>query len=435
MYEFLSRGAIVSDDPRAVIWHRGKYAELLTRHHDDVKRVLPNGLRGLRSLAPYLLERIADASTLRVAWDDLARRGGPAPGPNGRCYTDYSSAEVWGLCRCLAQALRAGKYGPGPEQLAWIEKSSGNGTRPLVLQNIQDRVVQRGIYLILNRLLDSLFGSHSLGFRENRGPLHALALAEHLTCVQKRFVWLTADIKDAFQHVPLSRLLQVVEKLLPDTRLLDLLERVLPGYELPGLRQGGSLSPLMLNLYLHWHCDHAWQRDHPGTPLIRFADDLLGLCRTPEEAANARVRLEHYLVPAGFTLKPAQKPISALEAGGTADWLGFAISKPGRGLAAGITARAWKSLEQQLALAHSKANAQSRAIEITKQWLIQRSPCYRWSDRDEVCEMVVTLAKKYAFAEVPASGKLKRYWKGAADRCRSARCCRWGSRPGSPARH
>ena len=67
MYEFLSRGAIVSDDPRAVIWHRGKYAELLTRHHDDVKRVLPNGLRGLRSLAPYLMERIADASTLRVA--------------------------------------------------------------------------------------------------------------------------------------------------------------------------------------------------------------------------------------------------------------------------------------------------------------------------------------------------------------------------------
>lgn len=72
-----------------------------------------------------------------------------------------------------------------------------------------------------------------------------------------------------------------------------------------------------------------------------------------------------------------------------------------------------------MALAHSKADAQSRAIEITKQWLIQRSPCYRWSKTDEVCEMVVTLAKKYAFEEVPASGELKRYWKGAADR--------WGS--------
>lgn len=402
--------------PRAVVWHRGGYAELLTRHHDDVKRVLSQGLRGLRSLAPYLVERIADARTLRIAWDDLAAGGGQAPGPNGRCYADYSCSEVWGLCRCLAHAIRAGRYHPGAEQVVWIDKASGNGKRPLVLQNVPDRVVQRTIYLILDPLLDSLFPVSSLGFREGRGPQHALALAEHQSCANKRFVWLTEDIKDAFQHVPLGRLLQIVEKLLPDTPLIDLLERVLPGRELPGLRQGGSLSPLMLNLYLHWCLDHPWRRDHPEIPLIRFADDLLGLCRTAEQAANARNWIERLLVPAGFTLKPVAKSVHALKSGETADWLGFAISKPGRGLAAGIADRAWKALEGHFALAHLKADAQLRAIEITKQWLIQRSPCYRWSDTDEVCEQVVTLAKKYAFEEVPLPTELKHYWQDAATR-------------------
>lgn len=416
MYEFLSRGPLGSDHPRAVIWHRGQYDQLLTRHHDDVKRVLPNSLRGIRSLAPYLLKRIADARTLRVAWDDLACRGGQAPGPNARCYTDYSSAEVWALCRCLAHAIRARRYHPGAEQVVWIDKSSGNGKRPLVLQSIQDRVVQRAIYLILNPLLDSLFPASSLGFREGRGPQHALALAEHLSCANKRFVWLTEDIKDAFQHVPLGRLLQIVEKLLPDARLIDLLERVLPSRELPGLRQGGSLSPLMLNVYLHRHLDYPWQQNHPEIPLIRFADDLLGLCRTAEQAAKSRNRIEQLLIPAGFTLKSVAKSVHALKSGETADWLGFAISKPGRGLAAGIADRPWKALEGHFALAHYKADAQLRASEIAKQWLIQRSPCYRWSNTDEVCEQVVTLARKYAFEEVPLPEELKRYWQRAAAR-------------------
>lgn len=172
----------------------------------------------------------------------------------------------------------------------------------------------------------------------------------------------------------------------------------------------------MLNLYLHWCLDHPWQNGHPEIPLIRFADDLLGLCRTAERAADARKRLEELLVPAGFTLKPAAKSVYALKSGETADWLGFAISKPGRGLAAGIAERAWKSLEGHFALAHSKQGAPLRVIEVAKQWLIQRAPCYRWSNADEVCEQVVTLANKYAFEEVPPPDQLKRYWQRAAAR-------------------
>jgi hypothetical protein len=172
----------------------------------------------------------------------------------------------------------------------------------------------------------------------------------------------------------------------------------------------------MLNLYLHWHLDRPWQRDHPEIPLVRFADDLLGLCRTAKQAANARNWLEEILVPAGFTLKPVAKSVHALKSGETADWLGFAISKPGRGLAAGIAERAWKALEGHFALAHFKSGAQLRAIEIAKQWLIQRAPCYRWSNTDAVCEQVVTLAGQYAFEEVPGPAELTRYWKDAADR-------------------
>jgi hypothetical protein len=118
---------------------------------------MAEGLSGIKSRAPFLLSRIADPRTLRDAWDHLARQGGQAPGPNGLRYTDLSTAEAWELCRCLARALRDGTYHPGRQQVCWIEKGAGRNKRPLVLQNIEDRVVQRAIVTILQPLLDPLF--------------------------------------------------------------------------------------------------------------------------------------------------------------------------------------------------------------------------------------------------------------------------------------
>jgi RNA-directed DNA polymerase len=100
----------------------------------------------------------------------------------------------------VTHALRAATYHSGPERISWINKASGVGQRPIVLLNIEDRVVQRAIVLILQPLLDPLFDSRSLGYMPNLGHLHALAMAEQLTVTQRRRIWVTEDIEDAFLH-------------------------------------------------------------------------------------------------------------------------------------------------------------------------------------------------------------------------------------------
>jgi hypothetical protein len=372
-------------------------------------------------VAPYLLSRIADARTLRLAWDFLAEKGGQAPGPNGHRYGDYYSEEIWGLCRCLERALRAGTYRRGPERVRWIPKASGLGQRPLVLQNIEDRVVQRAVVLVLQPLLDPLFDSRSLGYRPGRGHLHALALAQCLALRQERLVWVAEDIKDAFTNVPLSRLFDILGRLLPDDDLLVLLDRLLSGQGPRGLRQGGPLSPLMLNLYLNHFLDRPWRECQGSAPLIRLADDLLVLCRDVDEAQVAQDTLRQLLVPAGMPLKGQPEDTAHdLGRGESVDWLGYTHRKPSeityRAIAVEITDRAWGRLDDQLALAHTKPDAPLRAAFVVQQWLYQRGPCYLWSDRGNVCRRVAALAHRHAFEELPSPSALRLGWWRAAVR-------------------
>jgi hypothetical protein len=429
LYDFLPRGDVkgVSDFSPAGVTHRlGTCTDFLERHDRDVHRALQGGLSGARALAPLLLGRIADARALRLAWDFLATRGGRAPGRNAHRYSDYSSAEVWDLCRCLATAIKQGLYRPGKEKVRWIDKGGNRGKRPLVLSNIEDRVVQRAAVLILQPVLDPLFDPRSLGYRPRLGRLHALAQAEWLTLRQQRQVWLTEDISNAFLNVPVPRLLQIARKFFPADDLMQFLEQVLPGQKLQGLRQGGPLSPLMMNLYLHHFLDRPWRIRHPHLPLIRVADDQLVLCRNEEQAQAARADLRQLLLPAGMSLKQMEETtIRDLSAGMAARWLGFTISKASRGLAFQIGDHSWTRLENYLALAHTKSDAPLRAIATLKAWLGQMGPCYLCADRDKMCERIVGLAQEQSFEEIPGSNDLRALWQSAYARwCRLRRAVR-----------
>lgn len=423
MYEYLFRGAnVLGDDPATVSRHRGDAAAFLRRHVRDSKRALSDGLRGVRSRAPYLLARIADPRTLRLAWDFLAREGGRSPGPNGRSYSDLTTSEVWDLCRCLGRAIRDGSYRPGEERLRQIAKSSGRGTRPIVLINIEDRIVQRAAVLILQPLLDPLMDPRSFGYRPMCSHLHAFALAEWLTIEQGRHVWVTEDIRDAFMHVPVSRLVQVLRTLLPADDLLFFLERAITGRLLPGLRQGGSLSPMLMNAYLNHFLDRPWRRTNPSVPLIRVADDILILCQSVQTVRAAYSDLQRLLLPSGMPLKGTEDTsIRDLATGGTIDWLGLTVARAKQGLAAHINERAFGKLREYLALAHTKSDAPVRAIRTLLQWINQRGPCYAWSDRDQVCERIIELARAQAFEEVPGPGELQERWQRAHARWRKLR--------------
>jgi hypothetical protein len=376
----------------------------------------------VRKLAPYLVEIIADPRTLHLAWEHLARHGGSAPGPNQLRSTDLSRRESWDLCRPLGEAIRSGTYRRGPDRVAWIAKGARRGRRPLVLSNIEDRVVERALVSILQPIFDPGFDDRSFGFRPGRSVHEALAQAESLSVLDRRRVWLAEDLQDAFLHVPLKRLLQVVAKALPDEALGDLLERVLAGNKLPGLRQGGPLSPLLLNVYLDHVLDRPWRRDGSRPPLIRVADDLLVLCRTEDEALEARVTLTQLLTPTRMRLKKTDRStIVVPSAAARIDWLGFSIAQDPAALSFRIGDRAWEHLEARLGQAHEHADAPLRANRIIAGWLGQRGPTLPSEAPLEVCRHIGALAQGQAFEEIPGVDQMMKIWEAAAARWESLR--------------
>ena len=421
-YDFEARGRADADtSPEALLRHRGDAAALMRRYQTHVVAAhRREGLAGVRACAPHLAKLIADPRVLRVAWDHLARWGGQAPGPDNLRYPDLNSAEAWDLCRALGRAIRAGDYRRGRDRVVMIAKGAGRGERPLVLSSVADRVVDRAAASILGPLLDPLFDPNSFGSRPRVDRLHALAAAERCVLGDRRRVWLTHDIRDAFLHVPRERLLQAVQKFLPADDLIELLGHLIDGNRLPGLRQGSPLSPLLLNLYLHHVLDRPWRRERPGLPLLRYVDDLLVPCRSEAQAHSADAVLRRLLVPAGLPLKWSPgEAIADLGTGGTVRWMGFVIRKVPRALAAEIAETAWEDLETRLAGLHAEGDAPLRAAAVIPGWIGQRGPCYRWSDRAAACRRVVAIAAAQAFEEVPGEAQLEGFWQRA-----HARYCR-----------
>lgn len=369
----------------------------------------------MATAASELAKCVSDTSFLRLAWDHLQRHGGEAPGPDGLRYSDISEHGVWALCRELRDQIRGGHYKPGPERVVQISKGPGRGYRPLTLQNIADRVVQRSCFTVLEPFLDPLFYDHSLGFRRGRGRFDALVLAEWYFEMEDRVFWVTADVKDAFLNVPLSPLLQIVRKVLIDDQLVELVDRIIGGATTAGLRQGGSLSPLMLNLYLHHHLDGKWKKKHPDIPLIRVADDLLLCCKTRSEAKQARADLADLLLPAGMKLKGDEKSdIHDLTKNDPAEWLGFRITRTKmKQLLVRIAEKAWDRLPEKLDLMHEKPDSPQRAREMILAWLNEMGPCYKYENKAEVYARITATAQELAFDELPGFEALKERWQRA----------------------
>jgi retron-type reverse transcriptase len=398
----------------AVDFHRGSWRAFRRRHEHLATEAARAGGSAVKKFARVLLRRVADARMLRHAWEHLSSKGGQAPGPNGLSYRDFEDPEVWSLLRAEGNAIRRGRYRPGPERECQIPKAGGRGFRTLRLRNIEDRVVERAVVQVIQPLLDPRFRECSYGFRPRRGRLHALVRAERLTIAEGRRIWLAQDLKDAFENIALQRLLDLVRKYLVAPGLTTLVERIIHKPSGRGLRQGGPLSPLLLNLYLHHHLDAPWQRRYPHWPLLRFADDVLILCRSRQEAEEANDTLCQLLRPAGLPLKwMVAEAVHDLGQGGAIDWLGYRVRDGQQSLIVEIAERSWAQLAERLALTWALSDAPLRAVATVQGWLSQLGPCFRFSDRTDVCQRLAALAASQAFEEIPSRKQLLRHWRNA----------------------
>jgi retron-type reverse transcriptase len=361
---------------------------------DQVKR----GRTNVTTLADDLLPWIADFRNLRCSWDYLAANGGECPGPNGLTYSDLSRPEVIVLLKQLESLLLVGEYRPGPERRVTIPKSSGNGTRKLTLQNIQDRVVARACVQILQPLLRGQFRQLDYTASGNRQKL--LALAEMHSLKHGSVHFAKNDIQDAFDRVPQNRLMSILEKYITSPPTVELIHQLTSPNIDYGLRQGSPMSPLLMDLYLDHFLVRRWSRDNPNAVLLKYVDDLLVLCPTAAEASEASHNLRRRLRESGFDTKYSEDEAVGNLTDARTEWLGMDLSVRDGRFQVLPGERTWLQLQDHLSRAQDRPTAPGLADQIIAGWANQLGPCYESCSRPEIYQRVHMLAGTNGFDEI-----------------------------------
>lgn len=290
---------------------------------DRMLEALENGVKGGKWHS--LIDKVTREESLLAGWKQVeARRG--AGGVDGISIRLFASRVDKRLTR-LSEQLREGTYEPRAVKRVWIPKGDGK-KRPLGIPTIIERVVQTSIRNAIEPIFERKFADCSYGFRPGRGCKDALR--EVARELRRGRTWvLDVDIEQYFDSIDHERLMDEVATEIADGSLLKLIRMFLEQEVMEGMRrwqpdrgtpQGAVVSPLLANIYLH-PVDVAMTAE--GYRLVRYADDMVVLCESREEAERAHTRLGELLTERGLKLHPVKTRIADASVRPGFDFLGY----------------------------------------------------------------------------------------------------------------
>lgn len=280
----------------------------------------------------------------------LSNDGAKTPGVDGINGKDLSAAEWVTILNQTVEDLQEEKYCPMPVKRVYIPKASGK-LRPLGIPTVRDRLVQEALRMVLEPIYESHFLPCSHGFRPGHSTMTAISQIQRLCDEHCKYYWIVeGDIKGCFDNISHKKLIHVIRKRIADERLLALIWAFLKAGYLEeailhtpkiGTPQGGIVSPLLANAYLH-EMDMHWQERYNSmskrqrerrrkegkgnVQLVRYADDFLVLTNGPKIVAEElKEEFGEFLQGLELTLSPEKTVITHVNDG--FDFLGFHIQR------------------------------------------------------------------------------------------------------------
>jgi group II intron reverse transcriptase/maturase len=267
-------------------------------------------MSGVSSVKPYSIAK----RTVWEAYQQVKANGGPA-GIDDETIGEFERNLSKNLYK-LWNRMSSGSYFPPPVKQVEIPKASG-GIRKLGVPTVSDRVAQTVVKLLIESKLEAIFHPDSYGYRPGRSAKQAVAITRERCW---RYNWVVEfDIKAAFDQIDHGLLMKAVRSHITEDWILLYIERwlVAPVETEDGVRvsrergtpQGGVITPLLMNLFMHYAFDKWMQRKVPNCPFARYADDAVVHCRSQRQAEYVMRAIASRLADCGLTMHPEKSTI------------------------------------------------------------------------------------------------------------------------------